>query len=142
MQTIKWEHYPQVAQNRATRAFIEELAQVRKSPSTLDNYGRDLEDFLQAVSAIPFENVLEADETLIAHYVDGLWSRPARRGSGHQTSRDKITYLTGSKRPPNPIRRRLAPTRVSFDCFIPAHRRKNPLNPAPRGYVAKNEGSS
>ncbi len=29
MQTIKWEHYPQVAQNRATRAFIEELAQVR-----------------------------------------------------------------------------------------------------------------
>ena len=91
MQTIKWEHYPQVAQNRATRAFIEELAQVRKSPSTLDNYGRDLEDFLQAVSAIPFEDVLEADETLIAHYVDGLWSRPARRGSGHQMSRDKIT---------------------------------------------------
>jgi site-specific recombinase XerD len=67
MQTIKWEHSPQVAQNRATRAFIEELAQVRKSPSTLDTYGRDLEDFLQAVSATPFENVLEADETLIAH---------------------------------------------------------------------------
>ncbi len=27
MQTIKWDHYPQVAHNPATRAFIEELAE-------------------------------------------------------------------------------------------------------------------
>ncbi len=106
MQTVQWEHYPQVAHNPATRAFIEELAQVRKSPSTIDNYSRDLEDFLQAVSEIPFSDVLEADETLIARYVDGLWSRPAHRGSGHNASRDKITYVTGSKLSLNTIRRR------------------------------------
>lgn len=140
MQTIKWEHYPQVAQNRATRAFIEELAQVHKSPSTLDNYSRDLEDFLQAVATIPFDDVLEADETLIAQYVDGLWSRPARRGSGHQTSRDKITYVTGSKLSLNTIRRRLSTIRVFFDWCIRVHQRRNPLNPVPKGVRDKKRG--
>ncbi len=106
MQTVKWDHYPQVAHNPATRAFIEELAQVRKSPSTIDNYSRDLEDFLQAVSDLAFPDVLEANETLIARYVDGLWSRPARRGSGQTSSRDKIIYVTGSKLSLNTIRRR------------------------------------
>ena len=140
MQTIKWEHYPQVAHNRATRAFIEELAQVHKSPSTLDNYSRDLEDFLQAVSAIPWASVLEADETLIAQYVDGLWSRPARRGSGHQTSRDRITYVTGSKLSLNTIRRRLSTIRIFFDWCIRVHHRRNPLNPVPKGVRGKKRG--
>lgn len=140
MQIIKWEHYPQAAQNRDTRAFIEELAQVQKSPSTLDNYSRDLEDFLQAVSAIPWDSVLEADETLIAKYVDGLWSRPARQGSGHQTSRDKITRLSGSKLSLSTIRRRLSTIRVFFDWCIRVHRRQSPLNPVPRGVRGKKRG--
>ena len=97
MQTVRWELYPLVAHNAVTRAFIEELAQVHRSPSTIDNYSRDLEDFLQAVSSLPFPAVLEADESQIARYVDGLWSRPARRGSGHTSSREHITYVTGSK---------------------------------------------
>lgn len=140
MQIIKWEHYPQVAQNRDTRAFIEELAQVQKSPSTLDNYSRDLEDFLQAIAATPWDSVLEADETLIAHYVDGLWSRPARRGSGHQTSRDKITRLSGSKLSLNTIRRRLSTIRVFFDWCMRVHRRQSPLNPVPKGVRGKKRG--
>jgi site-specific recombinase XerD len=140
MQIIKWEHYPHVAQNKDTRTFIEELAQVQKSPSTLDNYSRDLEDFLQAVAAISWDSVLEADETLIAHYVDGLWSRPARRGSGHQTSRDKITYATGSKLALNTIRRRLSTIRVFFDWCIRVHHRQSPLNPVPKGVRGKKQG--
>jgi hypothetical protein len=93
-------------QARRSGSHIEELAQVHKSPSTLDNYSRDLEDFLQAVSETPFSDVLESDETFIARYVDGLWSRPACRGSGQTSSRDKITYVTGSKLSLNTIRRR------------------------------------
>ena len=93
MQTLKWEYYPLVAQNTLTRAFIEELAQVRRSPSTVDNYSRDLEDFLQALVEVPFPAVLEADETLIARYLDSLWNRPARRGSGHKLSREHVTFL-------------------------------------------------
>ncbi len=140
MQTVKWEHYPQVAHNPATRAFIEELAQVRKSPSTLDNYSRDLEDFLQAVSEIPFSDVLEADETLIARYVDGLWSRPARQGSGHNAPRDKITYVTGTKLSLNTIRRRVSTIRVFFDWCIRVHQRRNLLNPVPKGVRGKERG--
>jgi len=140
MRTVRWEFYPLVAHNAVTRAFIQELVQVRKSPSTLDNYSRDLEDFLQAVSTIPWTCVLEADETLIAQYVDGLWSRPARRGSGHQTSRDKITYLTGSKLSLNTIRRRLSTIRVFFDWCIRVHHRQNPLNPVPKGVRGKKRG--
>jgi len=140
MQTVKWEHYPQVAHNPATRAFIEELAQVRKSPSTLDNYSRDLEDFLQAVSDLAFPDVVEADETLIARYVDGLWSRPARRGSGQPSSRDKITYVTGSKLALNTIRRRVSTIRVFFEWCIRTRLRCDQLNPVPKGVRGKARG--
>jgi len=140
MQTIKWDHYPQVAHNPATRAFIEELAQVRKSPSTLDNYSRDLEDFLQAVSDLAFPDVLEANETLIARYVDELWSRPARRGSGQTSSRDKITYVSGSKLSLNTIRRRVSTIRVFFDWCIRTRLRSDQLNPVPKGVRGKARG--
>ena len=89
MQTVSWELYPLVSENPVTRAFIEELALVHKSPSTIDNYSRDLEDFLQAHTGIPFSTLLEADGSQIARYVDGLWSRPARRGSGTQIGERK-----------------------------------------------------
>src|SRR5712692_11983943 len=106
MQTVRWELYPLVSENPVIRAFIEELAQVRRSSSTIDNYSRDLEDFLQAFTDLPFPAILEADESQIARYVDGLWSRPARRGSGHPSSKEKITYITGSSLALNTIRRR------------------------------------
>lgn len=140
MQTIQWEHYPLVAQNTLTRTFIEELAQVRKSPSTIDNYSRDLEDFLQATIETPFSIVLEADETLIARYLDGLWSRPARRGSGHKSSRDKITHITGSHLSLNTIRRRISTVRLFYDWCIRVRQRHDALNPVPRGIRGKKRG--
>jgi integrase/recombinase XerC len=140
MQAVKWEHYPLVAQNTLTRTFIEELAQVRKSPSTIDNYSRDLEDFLQATAEIPFATVLEADETLIARYLDGLWSRPARRGSGHKSSREKITYVTGSHLSLNTIRRRISTVRLFYDWCIRVRQRRDQLNPVKRGERGKERG--
>jgi len=140
MQTIRWEYYPLVAHNSVTRAFIEELAQVRRSPSTIDNYSRDLEDFLQAFTDIPFPAVLEADESQIARYIDSLWSRPAHRGSGHKSSRDKITYLTGSHLSLNTIRRRVSTVRLFYDWCIRVRKRHDPLNPVPRGVRGKKRG--
>jgi len=140
MQIVKWEHYPLVTHNPLTRAFIEELAQVRKSPSTIDNYSRDLEDFLQATAEIPFSTVLEADETLIAGYLDGLWSRPARRGSGHTSSREQITYVTGSHLSLNTIRRRISTVRLFYDWCIRVRQRSDQLNPVRRGVRGKERG--
>jgi site-specific recombinase XerD len=96
MQTINWESYPLLAHNTLTRTFLEELAQLQRSPSTLNNYSRDLEDFLQGLVEVPFSSVLEADETLIARYIDGLWNRPARRGSGHKRSKGRAWQEKGA----------------------------------------------
>jgi integrase/recombinase XerD len=140
MQTVRWELYPLVSANPVTRAFIEELAQVRKSPSTIDNYSRDLDDFLQAHADISFPTLLEADEAQIAHYVDGLWSRPARRGSGHKSARKKLTYITGSKLALNTIRRRVSTVRVFYDWCIRVRKRQDQLNPVPKGVRGKERG--
>src|SRR5260370_16046501 len=107
MSDMNWVCCPLVAQNPTTRAFIEQLIKERKSPSTIENYSRDLNDFLSAFPDVPFPDLLEADETQIAHYVDWLWTRDAQRGSGHQADRSNITYLTGSKLAPATIRRRI-----------------------------------
>lgn len=140
MQTIKWEYCPLVAHNPVTHAYIEELAQVQRSPSTIDNYSRDLEDFLQAVADLPFSAVLEANETLIARYIDGLWSRPARRGSGHKSSRENITYVTGSNLSLNTIRRRVSTVRLFYDWCIRVRQRRDPLNPVSKGVRGKKRG--
>src|SRR2546421_7587641 len=140
MQTVRWELYPLVSANSVTRAFIEELAQVRKSPSTIDNYSRDLDDFLQSNAGIPFATLLEADESQIARYVDSLWSRPARRGSGHRSTKEKITYITGSCLALNTIRRRVSTVRVFYDWCIRVRKRQDQLNPVPRGVRGKQRG--
>ena len=54
MQEINWTCCPLVAQNPITRAFIEQVAKERKSKSTIENYSRDLNDFLTAFLDTPF----------------------------------------------------------------------------------------
>jgi integrase/recombinase XerD len=140
MQNVRWELYPRVSENAVTRAFIEELAQVRKSPSTIDNYSRDLDDFLQANADIPFSTLLEANESRIVRYIDGLWSRPARRGSGHQSAKENITYITGSNLALNTIRRRVSTVRVFYEWCIRVRQRQDQLNPVPKGVRGKTRG--
>src|SRR5713226_3578938 len=114
MQTINWACCPLVQEHPLMRAFIEQLALERKSPSTIENYSRDLNDFLSAFPDIPFADLLEADESLIAHYVDWLWTRDAQRGSGKSADRGNITYLIGSKLAPATIRRRVSALRSFY----------------------------
>src|SRR2546425_9934037 len=114
MFAIHWSCCPLVAQNSTTRAFIEQLAKERKSPSTIENYARDLNDFLTAFEATPFLELLEADESQIASYVDWLWKRDAHRSSKVASDKHPITYITGSKLAPATIRRRLSTLRSFY----------------------------
>src|SRR4051812_42118011 len=100
MQEIKLAYFPLVAQNSIIRTFIEQLAKERKSPSTIENYSRDLNDFLAAFPGTPFSDLLEADEARVADYIDWLWKRQAQRGTGQKTDRSTITYITGSRLAP------------------------------------------
>jgi site-specific recombinase XerD len=69
MSDVNWSCCPLVAQTLLVRAFIEQLAKERKAQSTIENYSRDLNDFLSAFPELPFSELLEADESCIADYV-------------------------------------------------------------------------
>lgn len=140
MQEINWNCCPFVAQNQFTRAFIEQLAKERKSASTIENYSRDLDDFLSAFPHTPFSELLEADETLIADYVDWLWKREARRRGGQKADRSKITYTTGSKLAPATIRRRLSTLRSFYQWSIRLRHRHDSINPVREGVRGRERG--
>ena len=140
MQEINWSCCPLVAQNSITRAFIEQLAKERKSQSTIENYSRDLNDFLSAFPDIPFSELLEADESRIADYVDWLWKREAKRGDGQTSARSNITYLTGSHLAPATIRRHVGTVRCFYRWCIRLRHRHDSLNPVREGIRGRERG--
>jgi integrase/recombinase XerD len=140
MQEINWSCCPLVAQNSITRAFIEQLAKERKSQSTIENYSRDLNNFLNAFPDIPFSELLEADESRIADYVDWLWKREAKRGDGHTSARSNITYLTGSHLAPATIRRHVGTVRSFYRWCIRLRHRHDSLNPVREGIRGRERG--
>jgi integrase/recombinase XerD len=140
MQEMNWNYCPFVAQNPVTRAFIEQIAKERKSPSTIENYSRDLNDFLSAFPDTPFSAILEVDESRIADYVDWLWKREAKQGAERKTDRSKITYISGSKLAPATIRRRLSTLRSFYRWCIRLRYRKDPINPVREGIRGQERG--
>src|SRR5260221_7226285 len=140
MQEMNWNCCPLVAQNPVTRAFIEQITKERKAPSTIENYGRDLNDFLSAFPDIPFSDLLEADENQIAQYVDWLWTRDVHRGSGHKADQGNITYLTGSKLAPTTIRRRISALRSFYRWAIRLRHRRDSINPVREGVRGQERG--
>jgi integrase/recombinase XerD len=137
---MNWNCCPLVAQTPIMRAWIAQLAKERKAPSTLENYSRDLNDFLSAFPELPFSELLEADESRIADYVDWLWQRDAQRGNGQHPDRSKITYLTGSKLAPATIRRRISALRSFYRWAIRLRHRHDPINPVREGVRGRERG--
>jgi len=135
MSEVNWDCCPLVAQTPIMRAFIEQLAKERKAQSTIENYSRDLNDFLLAFPELPFSELLEADENCIADYVDWLWKRDAQR-----SDRSKITYLTGSQLAPATIRRRLSALRGFYHWAIRLRHRHDPINPVREGVRGHERG--
>src|SRR5256886_16601940 len=127
MSDVNWGCCPLVAQTPIVRAFIEQLAKERKAPSTIENYGRDLNDFLSVFPDIPFSELLEADENQIADYVDWLWKREVKRGNGEPTERNKILYTSGSRLAPATIRRRVSTLRSFYGWGNPLRYRRGTL---------------
>jgi site-specific recombinase XerD len=135
MSAVNWECCPLVAQTPIVRAFIEQLVKERNAQSTIENYSRDRNDFLSAFPALPFTELLEADESCIADYVDWRWKRDAQR-----SDRSKITYLTGSKLALSTIRRRLSALRSCYRWAIRLRHRRDPINPVREGVRGQERG--
>src|SRR5258707_14603956 len=129
MQEINWNCCPLVAQNPITRAFLEPMAKEHKTRSTIENYSRDLNDFLSAFLDISFSELLEADESRIADYVDWLWKREAKQRAGQQRDRSKIPHTSGSKLAPATIRRSISTLRSFYRWRIRLRHRRDIINP-------------
>jgi integrase/recombinase XerD len=140
MQEINWSCCPLVRDNPITHAFIEQLAKERKSASTIENYSRDLNDFLSAFPEDPFSELLEADESQIADYVDWLWKREAKRGNGSTPDRKKILYTSGSHLAPATIRRRISTLRSFYRWCIRLRHRRDSINPVREGVRGRERG--
>src|SRR5258708_34590464 len=100
---VRWEHYPRVAVQSATRSFIERLGLKGKRPKTVDAYARAIEDLLSYFERTDPTRVLEADENDLDGYIADLKRRsPKKRGRGGMiedasSGETKIRYLTGRK---------------------------------------------
>lgn len=140
MHEINWAACQRVAGNAVARAFLTQLAAERKRPNTILNYGYDLNDFLEACETTPFPEVLEADEQDIASYVDWLYDRTAKRGSGHKRDRGATVYLTDAHLAPATIRRRLNTVRLFYAWCIRTGQRHDQINPVRRGERGKQTG--
>jgi site-specific recombinase XerD len=127
MQDIQWQHYPHVAENPVTRAFVESQAKRQKRPKTIDAYARNLEDLMRAFTESAIQDLIEASPADIETYIDWLYQRtPAK-------PRNKLTSLPGEGLSPNTIQQRIVTARLFYDFCIYRGYRQNKVNPIPRG---------
>src|SRR5260221_12747725 len=80
MHEIDWKWCPRVAAHEITRNFLLSQARLQKARQTLEAYGRDLDDLLEAFADLPFADIVEADSGQLELYIDGLYNRPQIRG--------------------------------------------------------------
>ncbi|HYU76928.1 MAG TPA: hypothetical protein VEL31_30025 [Ktedonobacteraceae bacterium] len=59
MHEIDWKWCPRVAAHELTRNFLLSQARLQKARQTLEAYGRDLDDLLEAFADQPFADVIE-----------------------------------------------------------------------------------
>ena len=64
MHEIDWTWCPRVAAHEITRDFLLSQARLQKARQTLEAYGRDLDDLLEAFTDLPFSELLEQGVTL------------------------------------------------------------------------------
>lgn len=135
MQEIKWQQYPHVAADPATRAFIETQARRQKSPKTVDAYARNLDDLLQAFGDCETTRLIDAGPADIEAYVDGLFTRAPRTPG----NKGNVTRLPGSKLASATIQQRIVTARLFFDFCIVRGLRADAQNPVGRGTHAYGE---
>src|SRR5260370_22569610 len=69
---IRWEYYPHVSAQAATRAFVQRLVLGGQRPKTVDAYSRAIEDLLSYFLETDPERLLQADEADLFAYIAQL----------------------------------------------------------------------
>src|SRR6266496_3501020 len=73
MHVIDWKWCPRVAAHEITRNFLVSQARLQKARQTLEAYGRDLDDLLEAFSDLPFNDLIEADSDRLDLYIEVVY---------------------------------------------------------------------
>ncbi len=80
MSEIRWEFYPLVAQHELARTWLTMQRNLQLAPTTIDAYGRNLNDYLVFCSRHTLLPETVTHES-VALYVQDIASRPNPRGA-------------------------------------------------------------
>ena len=136
---IRWELYPHVAATAEARAFVVRLRQFSRRPKTIDAYARNLDRFLAAWGEAPTERWLEADEGDLLTYLDQLRHERrmgVRRPPGH-AGHEKVRSLASARAAEATVAQHIVALRQFYDYLIRGRRRRDGVNPLPRGRVGE-----
>jgi site-specific recombinase XerD len=126
MEQIKWEQFPEVANNPLTRAWLVRQAQLSLASNTLKAYGRAMSDFLAFCqrSCICVRDATKAD---ILGYIDDMNQRANPNG-------DAIRYLHSGVGLANAtMQQRLTVVRLFYDYLLEENLRQDLRNPVGKG---------
>jgi integrase/recombinase XerD len=130
MRQVRWEFYPLVAQNETARSWLQMQTYLQLAPTTIDAYGRGLNDYLDFCTK---QHILPEDATRedVALYVQDLASRPNRKGA------NILTFDSGRGLSHATMQQRLTVARLYHDYLVEKQLRAD--NPVGRGqYVPGN----
>ncbi len=124
MQEVRWEFYPLVAQSERAHAWLELQNNLQLAPTTIDAYGRCLNDYLAFCAKCQTAPEIVTRE-YIALYVHDLASRPNPKGA-HLLTLDSGRGLSNST-----MRQRITVARLYQDYLV--FHQVRPDNPISRG---------
>jgi site-specific recombinase XerD len=81
MSEVRWERYPQVGQSQHARSWLRIQADLQRAPSTVEAYGRALEEYLVFCDERGVV-ITQAGREHVTAYVRHLAQRPNPRGAG------------------------------------------------------------
>jgi len=128
MSEVRWEFYPLVAQDEHAHAWLQLQVHLQLAPSTIDAYGRCLNDYL-AFCAGHRVDPATISRDQVALYVQDLATRPNPKGA------NIITLDSGRGLSNSTMQQRITVARLYQDYLVEKQVRQN--NPVARGeYVA------
>ncbi len=126
MDTIRWEFYPQVAENPHARTWLETQMLLGLAQSTIHAYGRGANDYL-AFCQRTTRTFIEATKADIVAYIDDMTHQANPRG-------DNIRYLhSGVGLANSTMQQRLTVVRLLYDYLIDERIRLDQRNPVGKG---------
>jgi len=131
MTDVQWESYPLVAKHERTRRWLQIQAHLQLAPTTIDAYGRSLNDFLHFCTERGIQPEAVTREQ-IALYVQDLASRPNPKGA-RLLSLENGRGLSNST-----MQLRITVLRLFCDALVEEQLRQD--NPVGRGHYVAGKG--